>query len=146
MTKTYNVTLFGVNEQLKDKFRVGNSKIFKVSSINKGEMITLRKPDIMKIAKIINKSIFIKYKGLNFIYNYFIEMAKLKSKLNLPLVWLTASGLLLTQKYYKSKETKISLTLAGKTKKLVIRDMTTLLDPRKQNNSIIPRTLWMRVM
>ena len=117
MTKTYNVTLFGVNEQLKDKFRVGNSKIFKVSSINKGEMITLRKPDIMKIAKIINKSIFIKYKGLNFIYNYFIEMAKLKSKLNLTLVWLTASGLLLTQKYYKSKETKISLTLAGKTKK-----------------------------
>ena len=141
MTKTYNVTLYGVNEQLKDKFRVGKSKIFKVSSINKGEFITLRKPDIMKIAEIINKSIFIKYKGLNFIYNYFIEMAKLKSKLNLPIVWLTASGLLLTQKYYQSKETKISLTLAGKTKKLVIRDMTTLLDPRKQNNSIIPNVI-----
>lgn len=141
MTKTYNVTLYGVNEQLKDKFRVGKSKIFKVSSINKGEMITLINPDIMKIAEIINKSIFIKYKGLNFIYNYFIEMAKLKSKLNLPLVWLTASGLLLTQKYYKSKETKISLTLGGKTKKLVLRDMTTTLDPRKQNNSIIPNVI-----
>ena len=141
MTKTYNVTLFGVKEQLINKFKIGKSKIFKVSSINKGELITLRIPDILKIAEIINNSIFIKYKGLNFIYNYFIEMAKLKSKLKLPIVWLTASGLLLTQMYYKSKETKISLTLAGKTKKLVLRDMTTDLDTRKQNNSIIPNVI-----
>jgi len=42
--------------------------------------------DISKIAEIIYSTIFKEYPGLNIIYNYLINMAKLLNKLNLPVI------------------------------------------------------------
>jgi len=59
--------------------------------------------DISKIAEIIYSTIFKEYPGLNIIYNYLINMAKLLNKLNLPVIWITPSGLELTQNYNSLK-------------------------------------------
>ena len=51
--------------------------------------------------------------------------------LNLPLTWITPSGMIITQHYYKSKKTLIPIKFAGTSKKLVIREWTDILN--KQN-------------
>ena len=139
MTKTYNVTLYGIINQLKVKFKTNNG--YKINSIHKGEMITVESRDIVEIAKVINDSIFNKYKGLNFIYNYFTEFTKILSKLSIPIIWLTPSGLTILQKYLESIESKITITLGGKTKKLVLREKTHKMNTRKQSSAIIPNVI-----
>ena len=144
MTKTYNVTPYGVKEQLISQFTeilIDNNKNYKVPSIIEGKTVTLNITEVMKIASIIYNSIFTRYPGLNLIYNYFIEMGKILSKLNLPIIWITPSGLKLTQRYSKSRQSKIALRLGGKTNKLVLREMLDKLDARKQSSAIIPNVI-----
>jgi DNA-directed RNA polymerase len=54
---------------------------------------------------------------LEFIYKYFINMTKLFNKLEIPVIWLTPSGLEIVQKYYRSKQNKVAINFAGRTKK-----------------------------
>jgi len=49
-------------------------------------------------------------------------MAKLLNKLNLPVIWITPSGLELTQNYNSFKKSKLAITLGGKTKTLVLKE------------------------
>ena len=49
-----------------------------------GKVLLTRK-DIYKIAEIINDQIFVTFPSLNFIYAYFLDIAKLMVKLKLPL-------------------------------------------------------------
>lgn len=84
MTRTYDVTLYGVIEQLTSKFKdkiqiekdSKNNSLknitYNVPSIYEGQTITLNLAEVSKIANIIYKSIFNKYPGLNLIYNYFL--------------------------------------------------------------------------
>ncbi len=137
--KTYLLTLYGIINQLKEKFRSG--KEYKIKSIHKGEMITVQSRDIIEIGKVINDSIFKKYKGLNLIYNYFTEFTKVLSKLGLPVIWLTPSPLIILQRYLESIESKITITFGGSTKKLVLREKQNKIDTRKQNSAIIPNVI-----
>ena len=47
------------------------------------EKIILGNKELAMIAKIINDNIFNKYPSLKLLYNYFIDMGKLLSKLNI---------------------------------------------------------------
>ena len=62
-------------------------------------------------------------------------------KLNLPLTWFTPLGIKITQYYYKSKKTLIPLKFAGKTKKLIIREWTDIMNKQKQTQAIIPNII-----
>jgi DNA-directed RNA polymerase len=105
MTKLYNVTQFGITEQLKSKLKIikydGLNSVNKVekqirvnlknsnfnSYIAPGKLgdVILTKSDLFKIASIINEQIFVVFPSLNNIYSYFINMAKIMIKLNIPI-------------------------------------------------------------
>lgn len=149
MTKVYNVSQFGIAEQLKEKFlnekkekletnvnlisKALSLDIYKIqsnfSSLKKyaapgkdGKIIPLSTKDIFKIATIINDQIFVIYPSLNDIYSYFLNITKLILKLNIPLTWFTPNGLKITQHYLKSKRNIVSIRLFGQTKKMVIKE------------------------
>jgi DNA-directed RNA polymerase len=113
MTKVYNVTKYGISNQLQSIFKMNNEEDFANEFYHKplyeiqkdtldsfksnknntkyyclakdGKKIELSKRDIYKIASVINEQIFVVFPSLNIIYNYFIELAKLAVKLELPL-------------------------------------------------------------
>lgn len=102
-----------------------------------GKVLLTRK-DIYKIAEIINDQIFVTFPSLNFIYTYFLDIAKLMLKLNLPLTWITPSGIKITQNYLKSKTTKLAIKLFGVKKTLILRKTSKETNNTKQINAIIP--------
>jgi DNA-directed RNA polymerase len=144
MTKVYNVRNYGIAKQITSKL-----KSIKITEINDSSVtdeviskikeklkksndlyiapgingnVYLTDKDIFKIAKIVNDQIFVLFPSLNEIYNYFISMANLMLLLNIPLSWFTPTGLNITQQYLKSKQTKIAIKIAGKGKKLILRE------------------------
>lgn len=182
MTKVYNVTTYGISQQLQSKFKtifnknsdennideVKNSKSFdnnfhkkpiekiekdllvslkndksitKFSCPGINDNVTLTKKDIYKIAEIINNQIFVVFPSLNNIYNYFIDISKLTIKLGIPLTWITPSGLEITQHYLKRKKKIISVSIFGKSKKLVLRENDSEMDEAKQIQAIIPNII-----
>lgn len=106
-----------------------------------GKVILTRK-NIYKIAEIINEQIFILFPSLNNIYAYFLGIAELMgtTQLNLPLIWITPSGIKITQNYLKSKITKLAIKLFGVKKTLVwyLRETIKERNDLKQINAIIP--------
>ena len=52
--------------------------------------------------------------------------------LGLPLIWITPSGLKITQNYIKQKKKVVSVSLFGKTKKMMYKDTN---GEKKINNS-----------
>lgn len=142
MTKVYNVSVFGITLQLKDKLKTikkGNNTFYCFPGLNGS--INLTSKELYKIAQIIYNQIFILFPSLKNIYNYFIDIAKLMIKLEIPLSWITPAGLKITQHYLKSKKNKISISIAGKSKTLVLKEMEDTIDSRKQNQAIIPNII-----
>ena len=93
------------------------------------------------MAQIINDQIFVCFPFLNNIYSYFIEISTIATKLCIPLTWITPAGLEITQHYLKRKKKVISISLFGKTKKLVLRDKDSKMDSAKQKQAIIPNII-----
>ena len=149
MTKTYNVTVQGVVEQLINAFSKDlnitkknfKKAKFKVPSIIEGQTVELNISDLNKIAHIIHNSIFKKYPGLSFIYKYFMDMSKLMATLNLSVSWFTPSGLTITQHYYKMKKTKLFNNFYNRRETLILNEVTKDLDKIKQRNASIPNII-----
>ncbi len=132
MTTNYNVTKYGISEQLQEVFVKGdpliiqkglkNIKIERFKVPNKNDEFTLlNKLQIFKIASIINNQLFLQYPTLKIIYDYFIGVTKLLLFLELPVNWVTTSGLNITQEYLKFKIYKVSVSLSGKSKTLMFK-------------------------
>lgn len=155
MTKTYNVSLRGMLEQL---ISVASKKFWKkewddksLSEINKLYIVLpykgsdveihLSLKDVYKIAQIIEKNIFIKYNSLEIVYNYFKDICKVMNSLNLPVSWVTPSGLVVTQHYLKTEEKKYSFYFGGSNKSLILREKQDKMDKRGQVNAIIPNII-----
>lgn len=168
MTKVYNVTVYGISQQLQGLFEDSISKEHdskKMEIIKKiqndleselksnkkktkfkcsgkdGKSISLEKKEIFKIASLINDQIFINYPSLNYIYNYLVDVTKLSAKLGIPMTWITPSGLKITQNYLKKKNKVISVSIFGKVKKLVLKTKLNELDKAKQAQAIIPNII-----
>jgi DNA-directed RNA polymerase len=58
-------------------------------------------------------------------------MTRVLNKLEIPIIWLTPSGLEIIQKYFISKQNKIAINFAGRTKKMVIREWIDKVDKKK---------------
>jgi len=161
MTKVYNVTTFGIADQLKSNlssFKIKESNNYTDKIVTelqnnlkkrtnyyiapgiKGQ-VYLTNEDIFKIANIINDQIFVLFPSLNWIYNYFIDITKLMLLLNIPISWFTPAGLKISQLYLKSKQTTVAIKFAGKVKKVVLREWTDIVDKRKQIQAIIPNII-----
>ena len=143
MTKTYNVTMFGIINQLKSKLpkiKKQNTTFYIVKDSYCNDII-LSHNDLVLIAKIVNSILFEKYESLKLIYDYFISVSKILVKVGIPLTWITPSGIILTQNYLLSKITKTSISVGGKAKTIVLREWTKKVDTRKQTQAIIPNII-----
>nr|QWO71390.1 RNA polymerase [Termitomyces sp. T123] len=163
MTKTYNVSLIGIKNQLmisiKDRERkteiniiekekekdklVNKCKKFedikiKINSYINNNPIYLDYKDIFKLAEIVESCIFSNFPKLKLVYDFFKDICKIFNKLGIPILWVTPSGLIITQNYYKTIDTKIAISYAGVTKKIVIKEWIKDLDKKAQINAVIP--------
>lgn len=164
MTKTYNVSLMGMKNQLilslskrvSKGAKLGinlyneNNKVVEMKKLGikipifssiTGKIVELDLAHIFRLAQIIESCIFDSYPGLKLVYDYFKEIARLMNNLSLPIVWVTPANLKITQKYFKSTKTKISISYAGKTKALVLKEWFPKMDKRAQVNAIIPNII-----
>lgn len=169
MTKVYNVTKYGISRQLQailkgedvdllileekekvideisneleENIKSNKKKTRFICPSNDGSNIYLNHKEIYKMAEIIDDQIFVVFPSLNSIYNYFIDVTKLTIKLDIPLNWITPSGLHITQRYLKMKKKVVSVNLFGKTKKFVIRKNEKDLNQNKQVQAIIPNII-----
>ena len=70
-----------------------------------------------------------------------MDITNITSKLGIPLTWITPSGLKITQEYLKRKQKVITVSIFGKSKKLVLRENDTKLNEAKQKQAIIPNII-----
>ena len=151
MTKSYNVTSYGITEQLKSKLEKVSKTInhkgkeiyvydYKVPNIN-GDYVVLDIIEVEKLADIINNNIFNQFPILHSIYNYLTRLAKIYMKLGIPLSWSTPNGLELTQGYNSSKINKIKINFLGKNRTAVLRKWTNDKDTRREVQAIIPNII-----
>jgi hypothetical protein len=152
MTKSYNVTTFGISEQLKSELvkveksittKSGkNVKVFDYEvPTNSGGTVKLDVYEIDKMAEVINNNIFIHFPKLHEIYTYLTRLAKIYIKLDIPISWSTPNGLELTQWYNLSEVQKTTINLLGRNKKAVLRVWTDKKDTRKEVQAIIPNII-----
>lgn len=172
MTLNYNVSVFGMKEQLYNSLKVTkpitdnevfsaneqnlktkptsntgnivekNKEVIKIIGKTKdNEEIELSHRDLLEIAMIIKKNIFIYYPALKAIYDYFLEVAVFMKKLELPVQWVTPTGAEITQKYTKKEKIKLRIYLHKKTKTRVLYNSTNKIDYNKQIDGIIPNVI-----
>lgn len=163
MTQNYNVSIFGMKQQLFELLNVKNNEIkpqneFYVNNVTQilkpypqkekiighskeGKEILLNHKDLIKISMIIKEVIFIKYPVLKEIYNYFLIIANIMERLHLPVQWLTPTGAVITQEYKKRTKSKVRIFLHKKAKVNVILKISDKTDHRKQKDGIIPNVI-----
>jgi DNA-directed RNA polymerase, mitochondrial len=151
MTKSYNVTTFGVTEQLKSKFEKVAKTInhkgkeiivydYKVPT-KKNDYVLLNRIEVEKLADIINNNIFNQFPILHSIYKYLTDLAKIYMKIGITLSWSTPNGLQLVQGYNSSKIQKIKINFLGKNRTAVLRKWTDKKDTRREVQAIIPNII-----
>ena len=148
MTKLYNSTPFGMAQQLKSNLIKEKSSLhtkllkdLKYQVPGKDGILLLNNFEIFKIGQIVHEQIFKLYPSLKAIYSYFIDIVRLMINLNIPVIWITPSGLKITQSYARSTLNKVAINMAGKTKSMVLREWTDNLDKGKQIQAIIPNII-----
>ena len=169
MTKVYNVTRYGITEQiiskldkakqddedtdiidsiasdiiggLKKKKDFFTKKDIYICPAKDGSTVNLTIKDIIKISQIIDEKIFVLFPSLNTIYDYFIRMTKITAELGIPLTWITPAGMKITQHYLKTKQSYVASNFAGRRKKIVYREWTNIMNKIKQNQACIPNII-----
>lgn len=143
MTKVYNVSILGIRDQLISEFKQINlgDKTIRYEAPGINGHVLLNNSEVLKIASIINTTIFTEFPSLKTIYDYFLAIVRLMVKLGIPLIWFTPSGLEITQSYSKSQIYKVSINIRGKSKKMVLKDWVDEIDKTKQVNAIIPNII-----
>lgn len=98
-------------------------------------MLTSRELTIL--TKIVHNILFQKHPKLNELIKYLMDMVKLLADLNLPIAWLTPSGLYINQAYKKKMKVKVTNTFNRK-KFITLAIPTNILDQQKQIRGIVP--------
>lgn len=143
MTIPYSVTVAGVREQLEEFFSKeykNGTYFFKPLDMKHGDVCITAK-ELMALAKVVHGTFYITHPQLKGLVNYFEQMVELLTKLNLPLAWLTPSGLHINQKYVVFYSRKINHYLYKGAKAVTIRIPTTDINVRKQKQGIMPNLI-----
>ena len=110
--------------------------------LKNNETVILTDKEVFKMIELINEMIFNTYPVLREIYKYLTGLTKVLIKNDLPFTWSTPSGLVITQHYKQSETKKISLTILGKNKTVVLKNwVDNSMDKRKQVGGIIPNII-----
>lgn len=91
---------------------------------------------------IIHDQVFISFPSLKEVYDYFINITKVLTKLNIPLTWFTPSGLILTQHYNRSEIETASFRMGDKIRSMVLKVKDkSRMHTSKQVQAIIPNII-----
>ena len=154
MTLNYNVSLFGMKEQIGNQLGVEiTEKILKDNGgtikkhfdykgkDNNGNIILLSEKHLFEIAKTVRKVIFSKHPVLKEVYDYFKSVTKLLVNLKLPIIWFTPTGTTLIQRYKKAKSQKITVNNWNKVTSIRYVQYVDETNKTKQVNAIIPNII-----
>lgn len=138
MTIPYNITIKGVAEYLEESFEV--VYINKERMLKKDDVLINYK-ELFAFAKIVHSTLFDTHPTLKAIVDYFGAMVKLLSKLGLPVIWITPSGLSITQRYVKFQTKKIKPKSFYKSAPISVSLPTQDINLRKQVAAFMPNLI-----
>ena len=116
MTKNYNVSIIGIANQLRASFKKCGD-LYKVPT--RDSFVTLNYYQVFIIARIIEMQIFKSFPSLKLIYDYFKDIIKFHSLLNIPVIWITPIGIKISQLINISTQNKVSIRFGKKTNTVV---------------------------
>ena len=166
MTQNYNVSIFGMKEQLLNslkvkEFNTNGSEANLLKNVNedypvqlkknpviiigynrdKTKEIKLNQKDLIKMAMIIKQVIFLEFPALQAVYEYFINIARVMKLLNLTLQWISPTGAIITQNYKKRKKSRLRVFIHNRSKVNIMQEITRETDHKKQIDGIIPNVI-----
>ena len=148
-TIPYTITINGINKHLISQSNIiinpNNKKKEYEFIIDDNSKIILEYFEIIKLSKIIYKSILTEYPILDKFFKYYRTQVSILVRLDLPIKWENPSGVIIIQDYFKVYEE--SLSLSDKyTKKKIRVTLLTKFEPKKADmlkhrNAIIPNLI-----
>jgi len=150
MTITYGVTKRGILDQLLSEHfyisgLVDNHYVYKAKEEDKLGDVGLTIKDLDGLSGIIYNALFESHEVLNKFVIYFDSIVDMMNKLDLPIQWITPSGLKLTQRYTRFTTYDITTAIRGlKPKKTILRKPLIskkgkyVINTQKQMNAFMP--------
>src|SRR5882724_6441508 len=143
MTIPYNISLFGVQEQMKEHLSVykeGNKKFYKVPAefTKNNEIIYLYPSEVNKLAFIIFNGLIDNLPSLKLLNKYLDQLLSILLKLNCPIFWITPVGLKINLSTIKFKKIRSTSSLIPFGKPVTISIPTNKLNTRKIKTSFMP--------
>lgn len=123
MTIPYGITQRGLTEDLRETFFrnvSGSDYKLKDKEFNKlkESSLFLNLSSINVLGKIIYSELFESYPNLQKLVKYLKDMNKVLKELNLSVIWIAPEGVILEQKYVRTKKTEIKTTIYKKRKSM----------------------------
>ena len=143
MTIPYNISMAGVGEHISEHFEtfwVLKERFVKIpsSATISGKEIVLTASQFGTLCKIIYFVLTKELPSLRLLSNYFDRMMDVFIKLNLPITWITPSGLKISYTSIKFESKIIKANLMSTSKKTTIRLPTQSLDKLSMKRSFMP--------
>jgi hypothetical protein len=146
MTIPYNITKYGIIEQMKDHFQAAtilNKKMYVVSKENTKDntCVYLLPREIKDLGNIIYDGLIDNLPSLKILSNYLDNLINIILKLDMPVIWITPLGLKisLSTVTFKSVRTRSSLIPYGKP--VTISIPTKKLNSKKIKSSFMPNLI-----
>lgn len=143
MTIPYNITLFGVKEQMKEHFEVykeGKKIFYKVEArlTKNSEPLYLIPNELNKLGTIVYEALIHNLPSLRVLSEYLEELLTILLKLNEPVIWITPSGLKISLSNVKYDHIRSSSSLLPYGKPVTISIPTQILNTRRIKTSFMP--------
>ena len=143
MTIPYNITVYGVREQFRDSFEVfkdNKKQLFKVMGefTKDGNVAYLLPAEVNILGDTVYKGLLDNLPSLRILSDYLDAMLRILLKLDLPVIWITPSGLKISLSHLKYDNIRTSSSLVRNGGPVTISIPTEDLDTRKIKTSFMP--------
>nr|QWO71463.1 RNA polymerase [Termitomyces sp. T99] len=143
MTIPYNISMAGIGEHLMEHFEsnwVLKEKFIKIpgEATISGKEVNLNGSMYGNLTKIIYFVLTKELPSLKLLTDYFNGMIDIFSKLNLPVTWVTPSGLKISYTNMKFESTRIKANLLPSSNKTTIKLPTDSMDVMSMKRSFMP--------
>jgi len=119
-----------------------NKVIFKAPSIDENESLYLTHSEVYHLAKIIHETLFDYYPALKKLFEYFISVCLAFTKLDIPILWFPPSGLSIEQRYLKTAQAQVSISVGhSKKKSIILKRKLDKTDWQVQTQAILPNII-----
>jgi DNA-directed RNA polymerase len=146
MTIPYNISLFGVKEQIKEHFseyKEGNKYFYKVPAelTKNNENIYLYPSELFKLGELVYNTLINNLPSLKVLTNYLDELLTILIKLDSPIIWITPAGLKISLSNIQFKKERTTSSLIPYGKPVTISIPTNKLNSRKIKTSFMPNLI-----